>query len=61
MTEYETEIMKLKDKNEVLRLKTMADRNLSNIPPAIAPVREEREENKSLTPVEKLEKTILDL
>ena len=56
MTEYETEIMKLKDKNEVLRLKTMADRNLSNIPPATAPVREEREENKNLTPVEKLEK-----
>jgi hypothetical protein len=54
MTEYETEIMKLKDKNEVLRLKTMADRNLSNIPPANAPVEERKEENLNLTPLEKL-------
>jgi hypothetical protein len=28
MTEYETEIMKLKDKNEVMRLKTLTDKNL---------------------------------
>lgn len=28
MTEYETEIMKLKDKNEIMRLKTLTDKNL---------------------------------
>ena len=28
MTEYETEIMKLKDKNEVMRMKTLTDKNL---------------------------------
>jgi len=56
MTEYETEIMKLKDKNEVLRLKAMADRNLSYIPPANAPVEEAKEESKNQTPLERLEK-----
>lgn len=38
MQDYETEIMKLKDKNEVLRLKNFADRNLSSIAPIAAPV-----------------------
>jgi hypothetical protein len=48
--------MKLKDKNEVLRLKAMADRNLSSIPPASAPVEESKEESKNSTPIERLEK-----